>query len=147
MELIIVSILIVVGFLVGSHNEKKHYKSIALREGKYLHLPMVPMKSIPMDETIQSSKLVTGSVVISIDHFKRLLAGFRSIFGGNVSSYETLLDRARREAILRMKEEASLADAIYNLKVETSSVSKTSQKGTVGSIEVLAYGTALYYKK
>ena len=117
MELIVVLVLLIIGFFVGSYNEKRHYESIAQRERKFLQLPMVPMKTIPQNETIQSSKLVTGSVVVSIDHFKRLLAGFRSIFGGNVSSYETLIDRARREAILRMKEEAALADAIYNLKI------------------------------
>jgi uncharacterized protein YbjQ (UPF0145 family) len=88
--------------------------------------------------------LVTGSVVISVDYFKRFLASLRTLIGGRVTSYESLLDRARREAILRMKEEASKlgADKVFNIKLETSSISK-SAKGKVGSIEVLAYGTAL----
>jgi uncharacterized protein YbjQ (UPF0145 family) len=47
---------------------------------------------------------VSGSVVVSVDYFKRFLAGLRTLVGGRVTSYETLLDRARREAILRCKE-------------------------------------------
>ena len=69
----------------------------------------------------------------------------RNIFGGRVTSYETLLDRARREAILRMKEEAKElnAELVFNIKLETSSIYK-GKGNSVGSVEVLAYGTALY---
>ncbi|MDF3037266.1 MAG: hypothetical protein K0S28_2540, partial [Paucimonas sp.] len=66
------------------------------------------------------------------------------IVGGPVQSYETLLDRARREAILRMKESCPDADQIINLRIETSSISEGA-KNTVSSVEVLAYGTAVYY--
>jgi uncharacterized protein YbjQ (UPF0145 family) len=89
-------------------------------------------------------QLVIGSVVVSIDYFKRFLAGLRNLFGGRVTAYETLLDRARREALLRMKEQAEAAGAklVFNVKYETSSISK-GRKDTVGSVEMLAYGTAL----
>ena len=55
-----------------------------------------------------------------------------------------MLDRARREALLRMQEQARIAgaEAIINTKFETSRVSGNNNKG-IGSIEVLAYGTAL----
>ena len=92
---------------------------------------------------VQECKLVTGSVVISVDYFKRILAGLRNIFGGQVSAYETLVDRARREAILRMKEKCPKATQLINLRIETSSISKGA-KQQVGSVEVLAYGTAIY---
>jgi uncharacterized protein YbjQ (UPF0145 family) len=88
--------------------------------------------------------MVYGHVVISIDYFKRFLAGLRNIFGGEVSSYETILDRARREAILRMKEAAKEADIIINLRIETSTIAKSS-KNQVGCSEVLAYGTAITF--
>ena len=90
--------------------------------------------------------LVSGSVVISVDYFKRILAGLRNIFGGNVQSYETLVDRARREAVLRMKESCPDADYVLNLRLETSSIFKGKRK-QVGSVEVLAYGTAVYFQK
>ena len=79
-----------------------------------------------------------------LDYFKRFLAMLRTLFGGRVRSYENLLDRARREAILRMKEEArSLnAERIFNIKLETASISKNAA-GNIGSVEVFAYGTAI----
>ena len=82
--------------------------------------------------------------MISVDYFKAVLAGLRNFFGGRVTSYETLLDRARREAILRMKESASAykAQMIFNVKLETSSISK-GPRNAIGSVEVLAYGTAI----
>ena len=72
----------------------------------------------------------------------------RKIFGGEVLSYETLIDRARREAVLRMKEEAEKADVILNLRIETSSIGQTANKrNTIGSIEAIAYGTAITLRK
>jgi len=68
----------------------------------------------------------------------------RNFFGGRVSSYETLVERARREATLRMKQEAAEfgAQVVFNLKLETASVSQ-GRKGQVGAVEVYAYGTAM----
>jgi uncharacterized protein YbjQ (UPF0145 family) len=83
-------------------------------------------------------------VVISIDYFKRISAALRSLLGGRVTAYESLLERARREAILRMKQRAfdSGASHVINVKLETTSISKGYRK-QVGSVEVYAYGTAL----
>ena len=53
----------------------------------------------------------SSRVVISLDHFKRFLAGLRALVGGRIRSYETLLDRARREALMRMKEAARDGDS------------------------------------
>ncbi|CAM5220825.1 hypothetical protein ALON55S_03865 [Alishewanella longhuensis] len=94
-------------------------------------------------QQIDKAELVCGSVVISIDYFKRLLAMLRSIVGGPVASYETLLDRARREALLRMKEQCTGAVQIINIRVETSSIHNAAGNG-IGSVELLAYGTAIY---
>jgi len=137
--------LLLCGFVFGKIAEKRHYKSIINRERKYLTLPAVtgknPLGKVP---PIKKAHLVQGSVVISVDYFKRVLAGLRSFFGGTVRSYETLLDRARREALLRLKESCPGARQIINLRIETSSISKGG-KNRIGSVEVLAYGTALYY--
>lgn len=138
---------VALGYFFGRHAEKKHYKSILEREAGFQKMPSANWKiPFPMKGNIVEAKLVTGSVVISIDYFKRLLAGLRNIFGGRVTAYESLLDRARREAILRMKEQCPHASQIINVRIETSSISKNDRKGGVGCVEALAYGTALIYK-
>lgn len=146
-QLIILAILVSLGYFFGKRAEKKHYKSILAREKKWLHQPVSSQKRPSGEEgAVVRSHLVSGSVVISVDYFKRILAGLRNIFGGNVQSYETLVDRARREAVLRMKESCPEADQVINLRLETSSISKGKKK-QVGAVEVLAYGTAVYLQK
>lgn len=142
-ELGIFLALLVAGYVVGSLAEARHYRSILAREEAMRAILLVASKHLPADTTGET-RLVTGSVVISVDYFKRFVAGLRNLFGGRVSSYESLLDRARREAILRMKQQARERGAtmVFNIKLETASISK-GQRDTVGSVEVLAYGTAI----
>lgn len=138
-------LIIGVAMITGSILERRHYRSIDRREGAYRRMPLLNGKRYPTDPPIVDTRLVSGSVVISYDHFKRLLAGLRMVFGGEVKSYVSLLDRGRREAILRMKETCPDADMIVNLRVETSSISKGGRRKSLGAVEVFAYGTALWY--
>jgi uncharacterized protein YbjQ (UPF0145 family) len=143
-DLVVLAILLGLGYFFGRYYEKRHYKSIIKREAEYRNILVVASRIPPVAEKPDASLLVMGSVVISVDYFKRFLASLRSLIGGRVVSYESLLDRARREAVLRMKQQASTmgADKVFNIKYETSSISKNA-RGGIGSIEVLAYGTAL----
>lgn len=143
-DLIIFLTLLALGFGFGQYLEKRHYKSIISRESSLRHIPAIATKHLPHEFIPCTTQMVCGNVVISIDFFKKFVSGLRTIVGGRVSSYETLIDRARREAILRMKEQAVAhgANYIFNVKMETSSISK-GQRGSIGSVEVLAYGTAI----
>ncbi len=143
-DLIFLVTLLALGYFFGSIAESRHYKSIIRREEEYRNVVAIASKIPPLGEGLQGSILVSGSVVISVDYFKRFIAGLRSLVGGRIVAYESLLDRARREALLRMKQEARDvgADKVFNIKLETASISKNA-RGGVGSIEVLAYGTAL----
>lgn len=143
-DLIIFISLLALGYGFGRYAEKRHYKSIISREKELSRIPVVAQRFPPLTTPPYKVELVTGSVVISVDYFKRFLANLRNLIGGRVKSYESLLDRARREAILRMKEKADQLGAkmIFNIKLETSSIYK-GRRNSVGSVEVLAYGTAL----
>jgi uncharacterized protein YbjQ (UPF0145 family) len=143
MDLYIFFIMLMLGYGFGQYAEKRHYRSIHEREDQYRSQLLLIQSRIP-PRGKNDSALVMGSVVISIDFFKSFLAGLRAFFGGRVKSYENLIDRARREAILRMQENAIDlgADKVMNIRLETSSISK-GRRNKIGSIEVLAYGTAL----
>lgn len=141
-ELLFILILLIVAYFTGTHLEKKHYISIIEREKQLNRLPAIASRLTPKGDFEQ--QLVLGSVTISVDYFKRFLAALHNFFGGRVTSYESLLDRARREAIIRMKQSASElnADLVMNVKYETASIYKGAGNA-IGSIEVLAYGTAM----
>jgi uncharacterized protein YbjQ (UPF0145 family) len=141
--------LLILGYTAGSWAERRHYRSIKDRERETLGMQVMTAEPRFQDERVQRAFLVNGSAVISIDYFKRLLAQLRNIFGGRVKAYESLLDRARREAILRMKQQAREggAEIIVNLRLETSSIGQNAnRKRSIGSIEAIAYGTALVIK-
>ena len=82
-----------------------------------------------------------------VQYWPAFVAGLRGIFGGRIRTYEPLLDRARREAIVRMLESARDAghDAVVNVRIETSRTANADdarQQPTAG-VEMLAFGTAL----
>lgn len=144
MDLLIFLSLLALGYLAGSWAERKHYSSIEEREEATLELPIVTARNGFDDAQFSGGTMVQGSAVISVDYFKRILAALRNIFGGTIRSYETLIDRARREALLRMKESAPKGTRIIvNVRVETSTIGKNTLKKSVGCVEALAYGTAL----
>ncbi len=146
-DLTVFLVLLVLGYAAGTWAEKCHYRSIMEREEQFLHLPVITIKKVELDDSkVERAVLVVGSVVISVDYFKRMLAGLCNIFGGTIKSYETLLDRARREALLRMKEKAHGASMILNVRIETSTIGKRAFRGKLGSIEAIAYGTAIKMK-
>ena len=143
-DLMILLLLLVLGYFFGQMAEKKHFRSIIKREEEYRQI-LTFAKRFPLtNEGDQKATLVGGNVVISVDYFKRFVATLRSLVGGRVTTYESLLERARREAILRMKADARQKglNTIVNVKLETASITKGS-KNQVGAVEVYAYGTGL----
>jgi len=145
LDLIIFAVLMTAGYTVGRVVEKRHYASIRLRERRYQDVLAFPMRFPPDSVTPQDAFLVHGTVVVSADYFKTVVAGLRNLVGGRFRSYETLMERARREAVLRVKEDARRKGAklVVCLRFETTTITG----GWAPSMEVMAYGTALVPRK
>ncbi|MEM6427247.1 MAG: heavy metal-binding domain-containing protein [Cyanobacteria bacterium P01_H01_bin.119] len=145
MELLILMALLVLGFVAGGALERRHYKDIREREKATLHIPMMTVGRLQPLPAAQDSQMFVGSVVISSDFFKSFIAGLANLVGGNIVSYESLIDRGRREAILRLKEQAIAwgATQIINVRFESANIGKQSSNNSMVAIEVMAYGTAI----
>jgi uncharacterized protein YbjQ (UPF0145 family) len=143
-ELVLGLTLALVGFVAGRVTERRHYASIRRREKQAADILVFAARFPPPRLTAPAATLVSGSAVIADDYFKSLVASLHNLFGGRIGSYESLLDRARREAVLRMKAEARRARAgmIVNVKLQTFAV-PGRRPGSTRAVEVLAYGTAL----
>jgi uncharacterized protein YbjQ (UPF0145 family) len=129
--------LLLLGYFFGSAREKKHLQDLRIREHRLL--TKMPTRSdrgpkLKTEETF----LVVGNVVIASDYFKNFVGQLRNFFGGRLSTHETLLDRARREAVCRMREDALKKGAghIVDVHLETSFLDQLG-------VEVSAYGTAV----
>lgn len=145
LDLIIFGALVVLGYVSGRIVEKRHYVSIRRREQQFADTLVFGNRFPPLTRPARQM-LVDGSVVISEDYFKALVAGLQSLIGGRLKSYESLLDRARREAVLRMKAKAREAGAsmIINVKFQTFAIPGNRQN-SFRAVELLAYGTALTF--
>ena len=148
MSIYLINIIIVVGLLFlgiffGSLAEKKHFKSILAREQELNRLAAASTR-LPPEEKYQQV-LVSGNVVVANDYFKYFVASLKGLFGGRLNTYESLLDRGRREAILRMKNNAAKmnAELVINVKLTTTNLTSQDAKDKGGAIEIFAYGTAL----
>ncbi|MEM7613100.1 MAG: heavy metal-binding domain-containing protein [Pseudomonadota bacterium] len=136
---------LMVAYFVGTWLERRHFNNIREREKQLAGFPVTTFERLPPDWHATDSQLLVGSVVVSLDYFKRIIAGLRALIGGRVKTYEPLLDRARREALLRLIEQASDDgfDAVINVRLETSRMANSQGgQGTAG-IEMIAFGTAV----
>ncbi|MDR1612541.1 MAG: YbjQ family protein [Planctomycetota bacterium] len=137
------------GCCVGVLVEREHYASIRRREAELRGLPIIQSRFPPQALGPCRQMFVQGSVVIGMDYFKRTLAKLRNLIGGRIGSCATLVERARREAVLRLKEEARAHKAVcvLNVKFSTANVlSGDKNNNGRGCVEVVAYGTAFIPK-
>ena len=119
-------VFVALGFFAGSAAERKHFAHLAQKEydtqaviqtnSKQFLAPSVNMQLPPT--------MVVAETVIASDYFKNFLSQFRKFFGGELRSYHSLMDRARRETTVRLLETArSLGyNAICNVRLETADV-------------------------
>lgn len=134
-------VLFVVGWFFGARHERQHLARLQISELELKHIIVSTERFYqPKMSPDTQGDLVIGSVVIAQDYFKMIIARVLSLFGKNLTTYETLLDRARREAIVRMRMQAQVSgyNHIYGLRLEVSNI---NQLGSM--VEAIAYGTAV----
>ena len=134
-------VLFIVGWFFGARHERQHLARLAIAEAELSHI-IVSSERFYQPIVVQDSQgeLVLGSVVIAQDYFKMVIARVLSIFGKNLTTYETLLERARREALVRLRTQAHAKgyNHVYGLRFEVSNI---NQLGSM--VEAIAYGTAV----
>lgn len=143
-ELGFTALLLLIGVFFGTRAQKKHIANLEAREAAMEHMIVTNLKTLPVLN--QPPLLVTGSVVIAFDYFRRFIAGFVMLVGGRITMYEDMLDRARREALVRLLEKAEAAGSreVHNIRFEFSRVGASSKGANIGGgAELLAYGTAV----
>lgn len=136
--------LIAIGFGVGTAIERSHLANLARREEALRAIVATTLRAPPADRRHCPGRLVSGSAVIGSDYFKTFAASIRKFVGGEIRSYERMMQRARREAHCRMLEEARAmgADLVVNVRYETSSIGGMGGNA-MPMAEVVAYGTAI----
>jgi len=134
--------------LWGRANERRHEKSLAERERAMSGILLTNLKRPPDAGTRLAPVLVAGATVVASDYFKRFLYSWRKVVGGESKTFTRLYIRARREATLRMLEEAQNLgyDAVCNVRYDAADIggntAMTSGKKQNQMAVCMATGTA-----
>jgi uncharacterized protein YbjQ (UPF0145 family) len=109
-----------------------------MRKRGMMTMIIVTTESVPGKETKEYKGFVKGSTVQSKHIGKDIMAGLKTIVGGELTEYTEMLDEARQKAIGRMVEDAKSkgANAIVCMRLESSAVMQNAS-------EIIAYGTAV----
>lgn len=144
-------ILLILGLMAGRIIESAHLRDLARREESLGDIGISNLDPQASPDDVQVIGYVDGQAVIAADRFKVFLSGFRKLFGGEIRSLVSVMSRARREAVLRMLEDAKSrgADQVWNMRIETSSIGRPEGNGQQLGIkaEVHVYGTAVKLRR
>ncbi|MEM9301986.1 MAG: YbjQ family protein [Pseudomonadota bacterium] len=99
---------------------------------------IVTTESIPGREVTEALGVVRGSTIRAKHVGKDIMAGLRTLVGGELKEYSEMLTETRNESTKRMVEQAKKlgADGIVGVRFVTSQV-------MAGAAELMAYGTAV----
>lgn len=105
-------------------------------------MKLVNIDYLPGEEIIETLGIVKGQIVQSKNIGRDIMAGMKTIVGGEIESYTEMISTARQMATKRMVDEAKSlgADAIVGIRYGSSSVMN-------GAAEIIAYGTAVKVKR
>ena len=94
------------------------------------------------DKELHMLGLVKGSTIQSKNLGRDITQGFKTLVGGELKSYNEMMNSARALATKRMVEEAESmgADAVINIRYSSSAI-------MAGAAEVIVYGTAVKFKE
>ena len=114
-----------VGWLAGHLSETKHERSLAAREEALKDIETTDLRNPPGFAGAEGPcSLVSGEAVVASDTFKSWVFGFKNIVGGESKTFTRLFDRARREALLRMKERVRElgCNAVCNVRFDSADI-------------------------
>lgn len=91
-------------------------------------------------KNIETLSIVKGSTIQSKHVGKDIMSSFKTLVGGELGSYNEMMNEARALATKRMVEEAKElnADGIVNIRYASSAIMQ-------GAAEVIVYGTAVKF--
>jgi len=99
---------------------------------------VVTSETVAGQQVVETFGQCFGVVVRSRGLGGNIMAGLRSLVGGEIHEYTALLEEARRHAVDRMVQNATLmgANAVIMMRFDSAEIGETMS-------EIVAYGTAV----
>lgn len=146
-QILPIIVLLILGFSIGTIVERAHFRRLEVREREFDDMLVTNLRSPPPGAKVETRGFVTGEAVIASDYFKTFAASLRKLVGGELRTFESLMVRARREALVRMLESArnSGANGVINVRFATSNIGSLRRNKMAAMVEMYAYGTAIHF--
>jgi len=111
-------------------------------QSQYNDIIIVTTNDLPGYEIVEVYGEVFGLIVRARNAFSNIGASFRTVFGGEVKGYTTLLAESRVHAVDRLKDAAREkgANAVVAMRFDCNEIADIMS-------EVAAYGTAVTVRK
>ncbi len=147
LQIAIPAVLILIGLFAGRIAERRHLSQLTRREAALRGMMCTNLRSYPGGVGGSGrAEFVATHAVISSDYFKTFIAGLVSIIGGELKTLQTLMDRARREATVRLLEDAKARgfNAVCNIRYDTVDIGAAEQRRNKALVmaTIMASGTA-----
>lgn len=135
---------LIVPAFTGRYFERKHLRELGEREKRLFGSMIIHNRRYPYSKGELQARMYSGEVVIAADRFKTWLARWRQLIGGKMGSLAPVVERARREALLRAAERAK-SDGyteLGNIRYNTASLKWANPRARELLICVQVFGTA-----
>ncbi len=146
------ALALIYSMIFARFHQAKYQKQLIARESfvmQQLGKDNLSTLSKPVEERkIVQTGLVMSNITVAPSWWQLFLGSIRSIFGGNIVSFDKVLAYGRGEVMQRLREQA-IGDGweeVVNVRVETSMVLnkvKGGKQNKMGTLEFLAYGTGI----
>jgi uncharacterized protein YbjQ (UPF0145 family) len=133
-------------FFIGRFTERRHVRRLDERERAAGNVLVTNLKRVQDPGSVEAGRMVIGHVVIATDYWKSFATRLRKLIGGEMKSAQSLMIRGRREALMRLVENARAMGAaeVCNVRYEFSNIGMMRGRGGGPmQVEILAYGTAI----
>lgn len=145
-----VSALALVAFVWGPQRTRAHAASLARREQALAGIFIT--NSRRFDGAVvhpdAAPRLLNVELVWGVDRFQALVASILNLFGGELDNVSQVMLRVRREAILRLKEQAQKNgyNALTNVRIAPADIGTDPQKQNL-TVAMVASATAYHRAK
>lgn len=133
-------------WLIGILSGYLSDRALTAREKRYQQLTLTVAPALK-SSVVSECRFVYGSVTMGINPITAFLGRLRCLIGGNIPGYERALRRARREALLRMKQAFPSANYFVGVRVEGTMLNgRNGRFRGLPRLEIIAYGTGVRTK-
>ena len=136
--------LLLVGYAFGKRADRKHLAELAEQVSGLDYMLVTQLNTFPHYIKGNPPQLLMAETVVATDYFKTFLASWRSFFGGEIKSYQSLMVRARLEVLVQLQSQAAQQgfNALCGIKFESADIAGATTKRKATAVALIATATA-----